>query len=115
MRSLFYETPFSEVTTMRQFCCFLITTLLLVQMIPAGAQYREKFPLPSPGVPDSLGVNIHFNDPRPGEMEQLAAAGFRWIRQDFAWGGIERTKGQYDFAPYDRLMAALKPYHIRPI
>ncbi|MCC7498881.1 MAG: hypothetical protein IT160_14965, partial [Bryobacterales bacterium] len=28
-------------------------------------------------VPNGLGVNIHFTNPRPGEMEMLAAAGFR--------------------------------------
>ncbi|HLK61232.1 MAG TPA: cellulase family glycosylhydrolase [Chthonomonadaceae bacterium] len=66
-------------------------------------------------VPDALGVNIHFTDPRPGEMEQLAGAGFRWVRMDFFWGGIERRKGVYDFAAYDRLMATLKAKKIRPI
>jgi hypothetical protein len=94
---------------------FLLISLLLLQMIPAAAQYRQAFPLPTPAVPDSLGVNIHFNEPRPGEMEQLAAAGFRWIRQDFAWGGIERTRGQYNFSAYERLMTHLRAQKIRPI
>ena len=52
-------------------------------------------------------MNIHFTDPRPGEMEMLAAAGFRWVRMDFAWEGTEREKGKYDFSAYDRLMSAL--------
>ncbi len=93
----------------------LALALLLTAMAPAAAQYRQKFPLPVPGVPASLGVNIHFNDPRAGEMEQLAAAGFRWIRMDFSWGGIERVRGQYDFAAQDRLMAHLDRHKIRPI
>ena len=29
--------------------------------------------LPSAVIPDGLGVNIHFTDPRPGEMEEIAA------------------------------------------
>ena len=66
-------------------------------------------------LPDGLGVNIHFTDPRPGELEELAAAGFTWVRMDFAWGGIEREAGKYDFAPYDRLMRALDQHHIRAI
>ena len=66
-------------------------------------------------LPDGLGVNIHFTDPRPGEIEMLAGAAFKWVRMDFAWGAIERRKGEYDFAAYERLMAALDPHHIRPI
>ena len=69
--------------------------------------------LPGPVVPEGLGVNIHFTDPRPGEMEMLAAAGFRWIRMDFAWEGTEREKGKYDFGAYDRLMATLDKHRIR--
>jgi hypothetical protein len=79
------------------------------------AQYRERFPLPASAVPAALGVNIHFTDPQPGELEQIHAAGFRWVRMDFFWHQIEREKGKYDFAPYDRLMAALEKQGIRPI
>lgn len=71
--------------------------------------------LPGPVVPDGLGVNIHFTDPRPGEMAMLAGAGFTIVRMDFSWGATEREKGQYDFAAYDRLMAALAPHKIRAL
>ena len=69
--------------------------------------------LPGPIVPEGLGVNIHFTDPRPGEMEMLAAAGFRWVRMDFSWEGSEREKGKYDFGAYDRLMSALDKHHVK--
>jgi hypothetical protein len=71
--------------------------------------------LPPLGVPDALGVNIHFTDPRPGEMQMLADAGFKFVRMDFAWGGTERRAGAYDFAAYDRLLAALRPHGIRAV
>src|SRR3954470_22393977 len=72
--------------------------------------------LPRPGVvPDGLGVNIHFTDPRPGEMEMLAGAGFRFVRMDFGWGGTERNRGEYDFAEYERLLAALDRHAIRAV
>jgi hypothetical protein len=71
--------------------------------------------LPELVVPDSLGVNIHFTDPRPGEMEMLAAAGFHWVRMDFSWQGTELKPGQYDFSRYDHLMAALAPHKIRAV
>jgi hypothetical protein len=79
------------------------------------ARPTNPYPLPSPSVPDSLGVNIHFTDPGPGEMDLLSKAGFKWIRMDFAWEGIEREKGKYDFSAYERLLSALKPHGIRAI
>ena len=40
------------------------------------ARAAEPHPsLPQPVIPDCLGVNIHFTDPKPGELEMLAAAG----------------------------------------
>lgn len=71
--------------------------------------------LPGPVLPDGLGVNIHFTDPKPGEMAMLAASGVRWVRMDFTWGATERQKGQYDFSAYDRLLEALKPHGIRAL
>jgi hypothetical protein len=59
-------------------------------------------------------VNIHFTDPAQGEMEELSKT-FRWVRMDFFWGGIERTKGIYDFSAYDRLMKSLDANRVRPI
>lgn len=64
--------------------------------------------LPQPGTIDGLGVNIHFTDPRPGEMEMLAEGGFRWVRMDLTWARTEREKGRYDFSAYDRLLTALQ-------
>ena len=80
-----------------------------------GASLAWAAELPKLAVPDGAGVNIHFTDPRPGEMKMLAEAGFRWVRMDFAWSGIEREKGKYDFSAYDRLMAALEPHKIRAL
>jgi len=62
-----------------------------------------------------LGVNIHFTDPKPGEMKMLAEAGFRWIRMDFAWNGTEREKGKYDFSAYDRLMKTLDEHKMNAL
>jgi hypothetical protein len=83
--------------------------------VATAAQYRDRYPLPTNTVPDGLGVNIHFTDPAPGEMELIAKAGFKWVRMDFFWENIEKSKGVYDFSAYDRLMASLKKYKIRPI
>jgi hypothetical protein len=66
-------------------------------------------------VDESLGVNIHFIDPRPGEIEMIAEVGFRYVRTDFVWALTERARGQYDFAAYDRLLGQLDAFHIHPL
>src|SRR5229473_3227724 len=59
-----------------------------------------------------LGVNIHFTDPRPGEIKMIADAGFRWVRMDFVWEATENTRGRYDFSAYDRLLDSLQPFDL---
>jgi len=66
----------------------------------------------SPTVEESLGVNVHFIDPKPGEVKMIAEAGFRWVRTDFFWEVTERERGQYDFSAYDRLLKQLDDFHI---
>jgi hypothetical protein len=72
---------------------------------PAPARDRSPF---GRDVRGSLGVNIHFTDPQPGEMDMLADSGMRWVRMDLAWGATERQKGVYDFSHYDTLMDNLR-------
>ena len=88
---------------------------ILLSGVAGAADYRHKLPLPSTTVPDGWGVNIHFTDPQPREMEMIAKAGFKWVRMDFFWQEIEKEKGVYDFSADDRLMASLKKNGIRPI
>ena len=71
--------------------------------------------LDDPTVAQSVGVNIHFTNARPGEMEMLADTGMRWIRMDFLWSDTERQRGQYDFSAYDRLMTSLAAHKIRAL
>ena len=63
--------------------------------------------LPALSPADGLGVNIHFTYPKPGEMEMIAGAGFKWVRMDLAWVATEKEKGKYDFSAYDHLLAEL--------
>src|SRR5437870_872859 len=68
-----------------------------------------------PTVDQALGVNIHFVDPRPGELKMIADAGFHWVRTDFKWELTERERGQYDFSAYDRLLKQLDAFNIRAL
>jgi hypothetical protein len=69
----------------------------------------------SPTVEESLGVNIHFIDPKPGEVKMISEAGFRWIRTDFVWEATERERDRYDFSAYDRLLKQLDDFQIHAL
>lgn len=92
----------------------ILQTLATVVVLASVGFTQSGIPL-SPLVPECLGVNIHFIDPQPGEMEELAETGAHWVRMDFSWGDTEREPGRYDFSAYDRLLAALDPHHIRAL
>lgn len=64
---------------------------------------------------NSLGVNIHFTDARPGEIKMIADAGFRWVRMDFKWDVTERERSRYDFSEYDRLLGSLDTFKIHAL
>lgn len=78
--------------------------------------HGEAFPLPDAGDPISgMGVNIHFSDAKPGELEMLSRAGFHWIRTDLRWQNTENAPGVYDFSAFDRLLDSLDQFHIRAL
>jgi len=95
---------FAPATSQPSFLMRSPCLLLAVSLIAAAPPDEG---LPGPTVPDGFGVNIHFTDPQPGEMERFAEAGFKFVRMDFFWEGIERERGVYDFSAYDRLMGHL--------
>ena len=100
----------------RRFPVRCLLLLLSALAFPLQLSADETPPaLPTPALPDGLGVNIHFTDPRPGEMKMLADAGVTWVRMDFTWGATERVKGEYDFSAYDRLMTALDEHKLRAL
>jgi hypothetical protein len=78
-------------------------------------------PLHAESLPDAsdptagMGINIHFTDAQPGELEMLSRAGFHWVRMDLTWQRTEKTAGVYDFSAYDRLMQSLDKFHIHPL
>ncbi len=63
--------------------------------------------LPGSITSTGLGVNIHFTEPRQGEVELIDKAGFGFVRMDFPWSDIERQKGVYNFSKQENLVKAL--------
>ena len=74
--------------------------------------------LPEPTLP--AGVGVHFNEiylkdiNDEKDLEMIAAAGFRLVREDFRLDKIERNRGEYDWSEYDRIAAGLERHGLRP-
>ena len=97
------------------FFSMVIEAILIAAFSAVTANYAPAAELPKSVVPEGLGVNIHFVDPKAGEMEMLAQAGFRFVRMDFFWESTEWDKGTYDFTAYDRLLENLEKHHLRAV
>ncbi len=93
----------------------ILAVLLTISLVCRAAAAPPHPSLPATVVPEGLGVNIHFTDARPGELEMLSAAGFHWVRMDFFWSATEKRPGDYDFSAYDRLLAALAAQKLRAV
>ena len=64
----------------------------------------------------SYGYNIHYvGHPPPGALSMLKASGVSWIRTDFTWASIEKTKGVYNFTLYDQLTGDLTAHNLSAI
>jgi polysaccharide biosynthesis protein PslG len=85
-----------------------VVFLALTFRAPAGE-------LPALQLPQGVGVNIHFVRGHTRDLDLIAAAGFKVVRMDFSWSGIERKKGHYDWVEYDELTANLEKRRIRPM
>lgn len=71
--------------------------------------------IPESVLPAGVGVNIHFVKGHERDLDMIAAAGFKFVRMDFTWAGIERRKGEYDWSGYDELTANLEKRGLRAL
>ena len=94
----------------------ILTALAFTTLLSARPQAGENVGrIPRLVAPEGFGVSIHFTEPRAGELEMIAGAGFRWVRMDFDWGRTEPRRGEYDFSAYDRLVAELERKRLRAL
>ena len=99
---------------------FLILSILCLLWPRAASAQPAKTSEPHPAIPRGpipagFGINIHFTEELPGEMEMLAATGVKWIRMDWGWGRTEKQKGVYDFSQPDKLVAAMEKHGLRAV
>ena len=71
--------------------------------------------IPEPVLPAGVGVNIHFVTGHERDLDLIAAAGFKFVRMDFDWNGIETRKGEYDWSAYEALLVNLDQRGLRAL
>ncbi|HEU5422412.1 MAG TPA: cellulase family glycosylhydrolase [Nitrolancea sp.] len=75
-------------------------------------------PIPNTDV-NPLGVNTLMNDDDPATIDRtldmVAAGGFTYVRQMFPWYAIEPVKDQFQWAQWDRIVAAADARHLELI
>jgi hypothetical protein len=98
-----YNTQFSFL------CCssralWIIAAILFQVLVATTSARAGNESLPHPAICSGFGVNILFTG-EPHDLDMIAATGFKFIRMDLVWSGIERVKGAYDFdtSGYDAL------------
>jgi hypothetical protein len=95
---------------------------LVVWAKQSDALGSQGYGLP-PDVPlaavNTFGVNAALEQYDKAELERalalIEAGGFRWVRQTFPWADIETQPGQYDWAAWDRIVAAVREHHLNLI
>ncbi len=91
-----------------------VGAMILMALISTGV-YAAQSGLPASTVPECIGVNIHFTGTEREQVDKIAEEGFRFIRMDFHWAGIEKSKGEYNFKAYDELVDSLATKNIRAL
>lgn len=89
-----------------------LAAFAVLLLLPLAARAAT---LPSPAMPESVGINIHFSNGHEKDLDLIAAAGIKVVRADFPWDKIERLQGVYDWSAYDELAANLAKRGIRPL
>ena len=96
-----------------------VTSILsLIVVAGMATLFAARPPLKQPsgtgGAPTGLGFNMHVMG-TDQDWDAIKAAGATFIRKDFAWSASERSKGEYDFTAFDRLLHSLDAKGIRAI
>jgi O-antigen ligase len=114
------RSPYRLVSVLLLCCLSLVALLAWAgQRYVASYQVQYRGILPeallelSLPVPARYGANVALQQYSSDEDLQralglLRAGGFVWLRQHFPWAEIEPQPGEYNWAPWDRLVAAVR-------
>lgn len=93
---------------------WIFIALLWESSLFAAEPYYHPSP-PAQGSLDGLGVQFRIADPKPGELEILAASGCKWVRLELNWAATEREKGTYDFTAIEALAKSFQKVKVRVV
>src|SRR5579862_8141045 len=77
--------------------------------------YRSQYPLINTTSLNGMSVSLSNLPPTSGEITQIAQAGFKFVRMDLTWQGVEQQQGVYNFNAYDQIMQQLSSNGLRPV
>ena len=86
--------------SMRKVISFAMALLVGLMNLPAA--FAASFP--SLTVPNGVGVNIRFTGAPSTDLDMIRDAGIKYIRRDLHWHNVERSRGSYNWTPYDQLV-----------
>lgn len=92
---------------------FFAFVVMLVASIVATASKAASGNFPDLVIPNNYGVNIHHLSDVDGEMDAIAQSGFKIVRTDLHWANVEKSKGSFDWTPYDKLAESAKSHGLR--
>ena len=81
--------------------------------IAQGQTYRQSYPLPDATDLSGLGINLMDANPTDAQFQMIQDAGFKYVRYDMTWAGIEKVKGVFDWAATDGVMAKANAHGLR--
>ena len=72
-----------------------------------------------PFIQPRLGVNVSLEQYSERELSsqlgRIARAGFTWVRQPFRWDDVEVAPGNFNWEPWDRIVAAIAREQLKPV
>ena len=103
-----------KLSTRVKFLIGILAAACGLLWLSLGVAAAAPVPTASAGVPTGLGYNMH-NLGSTRDWRLIAASGAKFVRADFVWSAIERTKGHYNFGPYDKSLKGMQAAGLRPI
>jgi polysaccharide biosynthesis protein PslG len=81
--------------------------------LQAVAEGRD--PFPTVQLPDAFGFNLQRNPGTSADAPWVKQAGAKLVRLPMMWWTVEKVKGTYNFAEFDRIFAAFRQQGLRPV
>lgn len=99
--------------------CLVAALLLGLAVVQGMASLfaAEEVAAPAFSADKSLGSNVDLAQydkaMREAVVAKLESAGFKWVRQRFAWDAIEPARGQYDWTASDAVVETLARHNVK--